>query len=124
MSMWYDKQGNVITMDEAAPLLNDLTYKRVGYGVVGPFRVSTVWLGLNHSFSSDSPPLIFETMVFRRSSYSDVYCARYPTEALARKGHDEVVTGITSGRIHLTHNRFRRPLDRLLIWAFPYKESE
>ncbi|WP_166903861.1 hypothetical protein [Mycobacterium sp. DL440] len=26
--------------------------------------VSTVWLGLNHSFTDDGPPIIFETMVF------------------------------------------------------------
>lgn len=41
----------------------------VGKDMIGPYRVSTVFLGLDHDFramfgSSERPPLIFETMVF------------------------------------------------------------
>lgn len=32
----------------------------------GLFYVSTVWLGLDHSFLPNQPPLIYETMVFCR----------------------------------------------------------
>ncbi len=35
----------------------------VGHDVVGDVRVSTVFLGLDHSWG-DGPPLLFETMVF------------------------------------------------------------
>jgi hypothetical protein len=31
---------------------------------VGQITVSTVFLGLDHNFSADGPPLLFETMVF------------------------------------------------------------
>jgi hypothetical protein len=36
----------------------------VGRTGVGMFEVSTVFLGLCHSFSSEGPPILFETMVF------------------------------------------------------------
>jgi hypothetical protein len=38
--------------------------RQVAEAFVGPFRVSTVFLGLDHAFLY-GPPLIFETMVFR-----------------------------------------------------------
>jgi hypothetical protein len=49
--------------------------------------VSTVWLGLDHSFRS-GPPLIFETMVFpNQGDMGDLDCDRYSTEAEALAGH-------------------------------------
>jgi len=52
--------------------------------------VSTVWLGLDHSFGS-GPPLIFETMVFQnRSDMGDLDCERYSTEAEAIAGHERM----------------------------------
>lgn len=39
--------------------------RRVAETEVSPeVRVSTVFLGLDHSFSSDGPPILFETMIF------------------------------------------------------------
>jgi hypothetical protein len=41
--------------------------RRVRSDVIGPYHVSTVFLGLDHSFSRGNPrarPLLFETMVF------------------------------------------------------------
>lgn len=52
--------------------------------------VSTVWLGLDHSFSG-GPPLIFETMVFPANSLDEKNCQRYSTEAEALQGHQEMV---------------------------------
>lgn len=39
--------------------------------------VSTVFLGLDHSFSSNGPPVLFETMVFggAMDGYQDRYCS-------------------------------------------------
>ncbi len=48
--------------------------------------VSTVFLGLDHSFG-EGPPLIFETMIFP----CQVYQTRYTTEKQARKGHKRAV---------------------------------
>jgi hypothetical protein len=32
--------------------------------MIGDAKVSTVFLGLDHSFSEDGPPILWETMVF------------------------------------------------------------
>lgn len=52
--------------------------------------VSTVWLGLNHNYGGGRP-LIFETMVFGRSSWSELDMDRYSTEQEALAGHELMV---------------------------------
>jgi len=41
--------------------------RRVARTEVGPYTVSTVFLGIDHQFG-DGPPLIFETMVFSQGA--------------------------------------------------------
>lgn len=57
----------------------------------GGVLVSTVFLGLDHSFSlnEDAPPILFETMVFGGSM--DQYQERYATIEAAEQGHQEVL---------------------------------
>lgn len=50
--------------------------------------VSTVFLGLDHSFGKGAP-LLFETMIF--GGPHDEYQERYSTFEEAEKGHDEAV---------------------------------
>lgn len=38
--------------------------RHVGDEEIGPLRVSTVFLGLDHNYSQKGPPLVFETMIF------------------------------------------------------------
>ena len=52
---------------------------------VGEVTVSSVFLGLDYNFSSISPPLLFETMVFGGSL--DGEQERYPTWEEAEAGH-------------------------------------
>lgn len=59
--------------------------RTVAKSAVGPYRVSTVFLGLNHAFG-DGPPLIFETMVFGPDS-DDVWCERCSTWDQAEAQH-------------------------------------
>ena len=40
--------------------------RRVRLTRVGPFEISTVFLGLDHNFFGDGPPILFETMTFLR----------------------------------------------------------
>ena len=50
-------------------------------------RLSTVWLGLDHSFG-EGPPLIFESMVFAPGSRpEELDQVRYSTEQEALLGH-------------------------------------
>lgn len=90
MSGYYDRQGNPLSAEQVGKLLANRQYKRIGLTVEDGYRVSTVWLGLNHQFG-DGPPLIFETMIFGPDSWADEYCERYATEDAARAGHDRAV---------------------------------
>ena len=56
------------------------------------YFVSTVFLGVDHSFGFSKRPLLFETMVFKsEESLSDVDMSRYSTWEEAEKGHKEMV---------------------------------
>lgn len=96
MQLWYDRQGQPIDVQTANRLLGDVTYRRIAKTNIKSasdpaidWDVSTVWLGVDHSFS-DGPPIIFETMVFG-SGDGDQYMQRYATEEAARAGHAETV---------------------------------
>ena len=88
MSIYYDKSGAPIDMLTWASLFEDHANRQIARTVIGDVCVSTVWLGMNHSFGS-GPPLIFETMVF--GGALDEECERYHTEAEALHGHEEMV---------------------------------
>ena len=63
--------------------------RHVAEDMINGFRVSTVWLGLDHNYFG-GPPLVLETMVFDESG-QDVYMNRYTTWAEAEEGHKEAV---------------------------------
>lgn len=98
-SHWYDRDGIPIdNLEDIERLLRDPDYKILKRTNVHEWQVSTVWLGLDHSFCMGSRPLIFETMVFRRHPMGDGIITgedydmdRYATEAEALKGHEEMV---------------------------------
>lgn len=80
---------------EWATLFEDPDYKRVKLTVGAGRRVSTIWLGLDHSFGKNATPLIFESMLFREVEGSDdcgsIDSQRYSTEEQALAGHEELV---------------------------------
>lgn len=90
---WYDRQGNLIeTMEEVEVKLRDMKYKRVAYTWIPFGKVSTVWLGLDHGYlPRPNAPIIFETMVFPSTGYTDLYMDRYSTEKEAWRGHWKAV---------------------------------
>lgn len=96
-SDYYDRQGNPIPLMEWAKRFEGSIEDRMAMRCVAETTlpngrwISTVWLGLDHSFGS-GPPLIFETMVFpRRGDYSELDCDRYSTEAQALEGHTRMI---------------------------------
>jgi hypothetical protein len=90
MSQYFDRQGK--PMDLTQWLASFESGDRiVAADDVGEATVSTVWLGLNHSFT-DGPPLIFETMVFGGEHDQDQ--ERYSTEAEALAGHRRIVESL------------------------------
>lgn len=51
--------------------------------------ISTVFLGIDHSFLSDSDPILFETMIF--GGEFDGYQERYSTWEQAEEGHKKLI---------------------------------
>jgi len=93
-SLFYDRDGNPMTADEWALRFEDYEGRIVGKTEIGPYEVSTMWLGIDQSWGMGGPPLPFETMVFCAGEQDghEFDCIRYATEADARAGHDELVT--------------------------------
>lgn len=93
MSHYYNRKGDPITLLEWSESYQS-DQQRVAEDNVGPWWVSTVWLGLNHQYG-DGPPLIFETMIFPKNgddiNYDGHYSERYSTEAEAIEGHKRAV---------------------------------
>lgn len=94
MSRYYDRQGRELSMTALDRLLGDRKYKRVEFTELPDqaAEVSTVWLGLDHRYAGDGPPLIFESMVF--GGGLDQFCRRYSTEEQARAGHEDVIARV------------------------------
>lgn len=114
MSTWYGRDGKVLVdaelgtpewdkqMKEVEKLLTDHNYRIVkqDHTPKNKYWVSTVWLGLNHSWSEGGKPIIFETMVFdgkpeKSGLGRDYEQVRYCTEAEALKGHKKLLKEYT-----------------------------
>jgi hypothetical protein len=52
---------------------------------IGDSDISTVFLGLDHSFGHHGPPILFETMIFGGPCNDE--CWRYTTKLEALEGH-------------------------------------
>ncbi len=97
---WYglDDDRNVVPANRF-PTQDERKAWRVGSTRVGQYRVSTVFLGLDHQYG-DGPPLVFETMVFEGEGFGDLYCERYATWEDAEAGHNHTVARLKRERLN------------------------
>jgi hypothetical protein len=93
MTRYFDRKGKPLKLMEWAKLFENVDYKIVQRDVLlNGTLVSTVWLGIDHSFFGNGPPLIFETMVFLDGKVGmEEDMDRYSTEEEARTGHKAMV---------------------------------
>lgn len=68
---WIEKANRIVEVD-----------------VIKGMKVSTVFLGLDHSFG-DGKPLLYETMIF--GGVHDGYQVRYTTRKQALEGHEKTL---------------------------------
>lgn len=85
--IYYSKEGKTITFDEWANRVE--SDKRVAETTLEDGTwISTVWLGIDHSFISGGLPIIFETMVFpSKDDIGERDMERYSTLEEAQAGH-------------------------------------
>lgn len=73
----------------------------------GNVRVSTVFLGMDHNFFFEGPPVLFETMIFGGPLDREIW--RYATIEQATLGHERACGGATRAwKIPDNHERFLR----------------
>jgi hypothetical protein len=61
--------------------------------------LSTVFLGFDHNYGREGPPLLFETMLFKsEEDLQEEYCERYATWDEAAAGHRAVLRRLREGR--------------------------
>jgi hypothetical protein len=70
-------------------------WQRVAEDYVGPYRVSTVFLGIDHGFDPEGPPILFETMVFCKGFDEEIQ-KRYATWDEAIAGHQTIIRELES----------------------------
>lgn len=75
--------------------MGDGDKRRVAWTEVGKWRVSTVFLGLDHAFGEGSP-VLWETMVFGPEPWDGAHW-RYTSAGEARANHDQVAEHIRRG---------------------------
>jgi len=104
---YYNRQGQPISMEECARLSRSNNYSWVAKSYLDgtDIYVSTVWLGVDHSFG-EGQPLIFETIVFGDEHES---CTRYGTEEAAIAGHREIV--------HFFNQEQQKDHVNVLVWS-------
>lgn len=97
---YYDMDGNPLSMWDWAMNYELRVDRHVGDTYLRfrghVYRVSTVHLGLDHSFSPrPHKPVIFETMVFKDGDMGGMdFTRRYCTKAEANRGHRETVRDV------------------------------
>jgi hypothetical protein len=94
-----DESGNVVECDllSWAMWLGKSRQRIIEQEEVAGLWVSTIFMGLDHSYLPGSPPLWFETIVFEAPEYEPAlammiragagYASRYTTIQEARAGH-------------------------------------
>jgi hypothetical protein len=102
-NVWHrlDENHNVVpcSLEEWARAYEKEEVRRVGYNKMGPYVVSTVFIGIDHSFGG-GPPLWFETMIFSLKTGEARFFSnqtRYTTWEEAVEGHRMVVQLVAEG---------------------------
>jgi hypothetical protein len=98
MSRWYVLDNNnkpiPASITEAADWLEEGSDRRtVKRDEIGDILVSTVFLGLDHSWTPGGKPVLWETMIF--GGEHDQYQDRYTSHKDALEGHKKALTLIT-----------------------------
>lgn len=66
---------------------------QVRHSQIGNYDVSTVFLGLNHNWRREGPPVLWETMVFGGRLDARMQ-SRYTSYEDALKGHEAILAAI------------------------------
>ena len=86
--MYYNLEGQKVTLEEWGTIRE--FHKTVKQQHLCGMYISTVFIGMNMGFG-DTPPLIYETMVFKDGEWNEEYIDRYTTREEALAGHARAI---------------------------------
>jgi hypothetical protein len=112
--IYYGRKGEPLDTMAWARLIEDRDYSTLAQHWVRGWKVSTIWIGIDHGWGQTAAPVIFETMIFAPKDASigredwedggdafgtavtdlDQYQERYATEAAAQAGHDRALAAM------------------------------
>lgn len=106
MSRYYTRRGEEISLSAWVLIGGDPKLKNVQQTTLEDGRfISTIWLGIDHRYTNEGLPLIFESMVFVNDHDGrDLHCERYSTEAEALAGHARILSECLAGQ-HMPDTR-------------------
>jgi hypothetical protein len=119
---WYilDASGNPIPVTNASQMDEFWQSDRhIGNTERDGIQVSTVFLGLNHSFGHIGPPVLWETMIF--GSEFDGEQERYTSRSAALAGHAAWVAKVFAEEETL--NEFLAKVDRIIAEVEAQEEA-
>lgn len=90
--------------------ISETADRKVAVNVIGTLRVSTVFLAIDHNWSSKGLPVLWETMVFGLPDNEEIM-ERYTSKAGALEGHKRIC-GEMRARASLGKG------GRLWVWAW------
>jgi len=70
--------------------------RRVAVSALGDWRISTVFLGIDHRFGSPGPPVLWETLVFGPEPWGG-WTNRYTSRSDAEAGHKRLLNALIAG---------------------------
>lgn len=97
---YYDRHGRELSSEAWVVLYEQADYRCIRSTTIGVYRVSTLWLGIDHKLIASGAPLIFATFVLARPTAGhpdphwmrlEAYTTRYTLEKNAREGHEAMV---------------------------------
>lgn len=89
----YDRLGRPISAKRWGELARRPEYRLLAVTRVEEVEVKTLWTGIDFSLETD-PPQIFESQVFWGDDRHALSIQRYPTEAAALAGHDQLLAAV------------------------------
>lgn len=94
-----DENLNPVLCDDIIPWARQFEAmdRRVASDKINGVDVSTVFLGLDHNFMDDGPPLLYETMIF--GGDHNGYQERYSTRQEALDGHEKAKKLVTNLKV-------------------------
>lgn len=100
---YYDPDGNPLTSEQWIEMFEtrkddttDDSWWRRRTDISPDISVSTVWLGLDHRFMGDGPPLFWETMIFGGDCDQDMW--RHSSKEEAFESHERIVKALQAGK--------------------------